>query len=75
MNISNLGEIRNSIDNLRRCENELFSKLHSEPTRKEEILKIKKHQQKQHRLIQHIINNLQSLYDVQIIIEELEKKK
>lgn len=75
MNIQNINEIRNSIDNIRRYENELFTKLHNEVSRKEEILKIKKHYQKQHRTIQQIIRNLETLYETQIIIDDLQSKK
>jgi len=75
MNIQNINDIRNSIENLRRYENELFVKLHIEATKKEELFKIKKYQQKQHKLVQNIINNLQNLYNVQSIIDDLEKKK
>lgn len=75
MNLQNINDIRNSIDNIRRYENELFTKLHNEVSRKEEILKIKKHHQKQHRTIQQLIRNLEILYETQIIIDDLEKKK
>lgn len=75
MNITNLNDIRNSIESLRRIENELFNKIHSEPTRKEEILKIKKHYQKEQKVIQSIINNLNILYEVKATIQELENKK
>jgi len=75
MNLQNINDIKNSIDNIRRYENELFTKLHNEVSRKEEILKIKKHHQKQHRIIQQIIRNLEILYETQIIIDDLEKKK
>lgn len=75
MNLQNINDIKNSIDNIRRYENELFTKLHNEISRKEEILKIKKHHQKQHRTIQQLIRNLEILYETQIIIDDLEKKK
>lgn len=78
MNIQNINEIRNSIDVVRRYENELFTKLHNADevrSRKEEILKIKKHYQKQHRTIQQIIRNLEILYETQIILDNLEKRK
>jgi hypothetical protein len=75
MNLQNINDIKNSIDNIRRYENELFTKLHNEISRKEEILKIKKHHQKQHRTIQQLIRNLEILYETQIILDNLEKKK
>ena len=78
MNIQNINEIRNSIENIRRYENELFTKLHNADevrSRKDEILKIKKHHQKQHKTIQQIIRNLETLYEIQIIIDILEKQK
>ena len=78
MNLQNINDIRNSIDNIRRYENELFTKLHNEVssgTKRLEILKIKKHYQKQHRTIQQIIRNLEILYETQIIIDILEKQK
>lgn len=78
MNLQNINDIRNSIDNIRRYENELFTKLHNADevrSRKEQILKIKKHHQKQHRTIQQLIRNLEILYETQIIIDDLEKIK
>jgi hypothetical protein len=71
----NMNDLKNDIDKFRRFESELFNKLHSEQTRKEEIFKIKKFYQRQHRTLQHLINNFQILYDTQIIIDDLEKKK
>jgi hypothetical protein len=76
MNIQNINDLRNAIETTRRYENEIFTKcLATEITRKDEILKIKRHYVKQHKIIQQLIKNLQSLYEIQIIIEELEKKK
>jgi hypothetical protein len=71
----NMNDLRNDIDKFRRIETELFNKLHSQETRKEEIFKIKKFYQRQHKTIQQLINNYQILYDTQLTIEELEKKK
>lgn len=75
--LCNCEAIRNLINEARRYENEIFVKLHTEETasKREELFKIKKQRQKQHKYIQNIINNLQSLYDVQSIIIDLEKKK
>jgi len=71
----NMSDLKNDVDKFRRIENEIFNKLHSQESRKEEIFKIKKYYQRQHKTIQQLINNYQILYDTQLTIEELEKKK
>lgn len=76
MNLENLNDIRNSIDNFRRYESQLFEKIHSQSsTRKDDILKINKQYSKEHKIILKIINDLQNLYEIKNQINDLEKKK
>ena len=77
MSVDDLNSVRYLIDSLRRRETQLFEKLHSptQSSRKEDILKIGKDYQKEHKTVLKLINDLQTLYEVKTQIEELEKKK
>ena len=53
MSVDDLNSVRYLIDSLRRRETQLFEKLHSptQSSRKEEILKIGKYYQKEHKTV------------------------